>query len=144
MLVFGLWGCLGEQGIEENRRQVAAQQALITQQQKQIAELQARTSASTSYAPAKRCEESVRQSASRRGAEKFAAHDYSTALGYFQDAVAACPSSPQAEFDVARAFDALGERAQARTHYRRAAKLAGAANATIAEQARAALTRLGR
>ena len=144
MLVFALWGCLGQEGVEENRRQIAAQQELLAQQQKQIVELQAQGGVGTSYSPAKPCEESVRQRASRRGAGKFAAHDYAAALGYFQDALTACPSSPQAEFDVARAFDALGERAQARTHYRRAAKLAGAADATIAEQARAALTRLGR
>ena len=64
------------------------------------------------------------------------------ALDYYQDAAAACPNNAGAEFNLARAYEAEGERDQASAHYRRAADLGKGAQVGVARQARAALARI--
>jgi hypothetical protein len=58
--------------------------------------------------------------------------------------VTACPTSAQAQLNVARTFEAIGDRAQAMAHYRLAADSTGAgADANAVKQARDAMARLG-
>lgn len=82
--------------------------------------------------------------ATRNGGQRFAAGDYSSALGYYQDALTACPRSAQANLNLARAYEAVGDRAQALSHYQAAANASGSeADAKSVNEARAALSRLG-
>jgi len=82
--------------------------------------------------------------ATRKGGERFAASDFSAALGYYQDALTACPNNAQANVNLARVYEAVGDRAQAVAHYRTAANASGAdADAEAARDARVALSRLG-
>lgn len=82
--------------------------------------------------------------ATRKGGERFAASDFSGALSYYQDALTACPSNAQANVNLARAYEAVGDRAEAVAHYKIAAKARGAdANTEAVHDARAALSRLG-
>ena len=50
--------------------------------------------------------------------------EFTKALGYYQDAVTACPTSAQAQLNVARAYEALGDRDQAMDYYKRAIQAA--------------------
>jgi Tfp pilus assembly protein PilF len=82
--------------------------------------------------------------ATRKGGERFAASDFSGALGYYQDALTACPKSAQAMVNLARAYEAVGDRAEAVAHYKTAANASGSGtDAAAVRDARAALTRLG-
>jgi tetratricopeptide (TPR) repeat protein len=82
--------------------------------------------------------------ATRKGGERFAASDFSGALSYYQDALTACPNSAQANLNLARAYEAVGDRSEAVAHYQNAAKASGAdADAEAVHDARAALSRLG-
>jgi Tfp pilus assembly protein PilF len=82
--------------------------------------------------------------ATLKGGKRFAASDFGEALSYYQDALTACPKSAQANLNVARAYEAVGDRAQAVSHYRIAANVSGSdADAEAVREARAALTRLG-
>jgi Tfp pilus assembly protein PilF len=82
--------------------------------------------------------------ATRKGGASFAAGDLSSALSYYQDALTACPQSAQANLNLARTYEAVGDRAQAVQHYRDAANANGTgADAQAAHDARAALSRLG-
>ena len=90
------------------------------------------------------CDANIMREATRKGGERFAASDFSGALGYYQDALTACPHSAQANLNLARAYEAIGDRAQAISHYRTAANASGSnTDAEAVRQARAALTRLG-
>ena len=81
--------------------------------------------------------------ASRKGGDRFAANDFGHALGYYQDAVAACGKNGRAQLNLARTYEAMGERADALAHYKLAADASGAdADAVTASQARDALARL--
>ncbi|MBV8452542.1 MAG: tetratricopeptide repeat protein, partial [Deltaproteobacteria bacterium] len=88
------------------------------------------------------CDTSIMHEATRKGGERFAASDFSAALNYYQDALTACPNNAQANVNLARAYEAVGDRAQAVAHYRSAAKASGA-DAEAARAAHAALSRLG-
>ena len=84
----------------------------------------------------------VMRKATQRGGESFAQSDFKRALGYYQDAETACPNSAEAELNLARAHEALGDRAAAISNYTRAENAAGGSNPAIAEQARDALERM--
>ena len=80
--------------------------------------------------------------ATQRGGEKFAAGDFNKALGYYQDALAACPNDDRAEVNVARTYEALGNKVAAIKHYRKAADSNSATVSDAQEEAKAALLRL--
>ena len=138
-----LSGC-GQSAInEENRQLLAQQQAQLDQLKQQMAALQVQHSYTSDAPAAGGCDRSVMHEATRKGGERFAAGDFPHALGYYQDAVTACPTSAQAQLNVARSYEAIGDRAQAVTHYRLAADATGGADADAVRQAREAIARLG-
>ena len=139
-------GCLSD-AIEENQRQLDQQKAELDQLKQQVADLKAAQQPSypTTAPPPGSCDKAVMQAATRHGGERFAASEFTKALGYYQDAVTACPASAQAQLNVARAYEALGDRGQAMNYYRRAVQAAPSdhdANPAVAEQAQRALARL--
>ncbi len=147
-LTFGLAGGVvagcQQQAIEENQRQVEATQAQIEQMQKEIAALNGQqTYGANAPAPGTpgTCDKGVMQSATRRGRDAFASGDLKRALGYYQDAITACPEDPGAELNVARTYEAMGDRTQAIEHYRVAAN-AKDSSSSAAQDARVALSRL--
>jgi tetratricopeptide (TPR) repeat protein len=141
-LLFGT-GCLGD-AIKANQRQLDQQQTQLDQLKQQIEALQSQRPTYSTTAPAPGgCDESVMHEASRKGGDRFAANDFAHALGYYQDAVAACAKNGRAQLNLARTYEALGERSNALTCYKLAADESGAdADADTASEARAALARL--
>ncbi len=136
-------GCLSD-AIKENQRQLHQQKAELEQLKQQVADLKAAQQPSypTTAPPPGACDKAVMQAATRHGGERFAASEFSKALGYYQDAVSACPTSAQAQLNVARAYEALGKRDQAINYYQRAIQAAPSDGAAVGEQARRALARL--
>ncbi len=136
-------GCLGD-AIKSNQRQLDQQQQQLDQLKQQIEALQNQRPTYSTTAPAPGgCDESVLHEASRQGGDRFAANDFAHALGYYQDAVAACAKNGRAQLNLARTYEAMGERADALTHYKLAADASGAdADADTATQAHDALGRL--
>lgn len=139
-------GCMSD-AIKQNQQQLDQQKAELDQLKQQVADLKAAQQPSyptTAPAPGS-CDRSVMQVATRHGGERFAAGAFDKALGYYQDAVAACPTSAQAQLNLARAYEALGDRDQATDYYRHAIGAASPdhdADPAIARQARQALARL--
>ena len=141
-MALGASGCLSDE-IKQNQQQLDQQKAELDQLKQQVADLQAaRQPYSTTAPPPGSCDKAVMQEATRRGGERLAASEFSKALGYYQDAVTACPTSAQAQLNVAHAYEAMGQRDQAITYYKRAVQSAPSADAAVAEQARQALARL--
>lgn len=145
-IALGAAGCLSE-AIKQNQQQLEQQKAELDQLKQQIAELKAAQQPAypTTAPPPGSCDKAVMQAATRRGGERFAASDFTKALGYYQDAVTACPTSAQAQLNEARAYEALGDRDRATDYYRRALKAAPSdhdAAPAVAEQAQQALARL--
>ena len=133
--------------IKQNQQQLDQQKAELDQLKEQIAGLKAAQQPpySTAAPAPGSCDKDVTQAATKRGGDRFAAGDFSKALGYYQDAVTACPTSAQAQLNVARAYEALGNRDQAMDYYRRAINTAPSdhdAGPAVAEQAQQALSRL--
>src|SRR5208283_1820962 len=111
--------------------QIAATQKLVQQQQDQLErqqqELEAlKVNQNQGYAPQNQgytpgvatsstggCDKGVEMAASQRGGDLFSAGDFPKALGYYQDALAACPDDDRAEVNVARTYEALGNNVQA-------------------------------
>jgi Tfp pilus assembly protein PilF len=82
--------------------------------------------------------------ATRKGGERMAAGDTIAALGFYEDAVTACPTSAAAQLNLANTYETIGNRAEAVAHYRIAAGTTGPdADAAAVGQARDALSRLG-
>ena len=140
-----LAGCFNDALLQANKQQLERQQTQLNQLKQQVAELQAQSSAHnypTSQAGS--CDSNIMREATRKGGERFAANDFTGALGYYQDALTACPNSAQANLNLARAYEAIGDRSQAVVHYRTAANASGTdVDAGAVRDARAALTRLG-
>jgi tetratricopeptide (TPR) repeat protein len=88
------------------------------------------------------CDEAAMRTAMRHGTDRFAAREFTMALGYYQEALTACPNSAQAQFNVARAYEALGDRYMATDYYTRALQSAPSDDAAVGAQARQALERL--
>jgi tetratricopeptide (TPR) repeat protein len=145
VMALGTPGCLSDE-IKQNQQQLDQQKAELDQLKQQVADLQAaRQPYPTTAPPPGSCDKAVMQVATRHGGERFAASEFTKALGYYQDAVTACPTSAQAELNVARAYEALGDRGQAMDHYQRAIQSAPSdhdAAAGLAKQAQQALARL--
>jgi tetratricopeptide (TPR) repeat protein len=137
-------GC--QQGaIDENKRLLEQQQAELDQLKQQVAALKASQPQpySTTAPPPGSCDSDVMREATKRGDDRSAAGDLSHAVGYYQDAVTACPESAQAQLNLARAYEGLGQRDQAVKYYKRASQSTASADGAVAQQARQALVRLG-
>jgi tetratricopeptide (TPR) repeat protein len=143
MMAVGAAGCLSD-AIKEDQRQLDQQKAELEQLKQQVADLQNAQPPSypTTAPPPGSCDKAVMQVATRHGGERFAASEFTKALGYYQDAVTACPTSAQGQLNVARAYEALGDREQAMNYYKSALQSAPSEDAAVAEQARQALARL--
>jgi tetratricopeptide (TPR) repeat protein len=147
-------GC-GNDAIEANRRQAEANQALIEQTQRELAQLQANqnsapppsgTGASTSASAAASanggCDKKVEATATKRAGEAYAASDTTRALGYYQDALTACPTSAKAALNLAHANETMSNRDAAIRYYRQAAA-SNDADAHTIKDAKSSLSRLG-
>ena len=138
------FGCVDNMA-EVNSNQLQQQQQQIEDLQHQIDSLKQQQSQfyalSSQVAPGG-CDQGVMHDATQRANDKLAAHDYERALDYYQDAASACPNNATAEFNIARTYEAEGERDQASAHYRRAAMLGKGAQADVGQEARAALSRI--
>ncbi|MHB8384678.1 MAG: tetratricopeptide repeat protein [Candidatus Binataceae bacterium] len=138
--------------LKANEQEVQQQQAQIEQNQLEIQKLMTqqqgsggggRSGSSSVAAAGNGCDKSVMAAATRHGGQKLAAGDFTHALGYYQDALSACPNNPRAEVNVARAYEAAGNPSSAIEHYRIAAHSTDPAESTSEEVARNALVRLG-
>ena len=138
-------GCANE-AIEANQRQVQENQKLIQQTQMDIARLQANQGpggpSPAASAPAGTCDKKVEATATHRAGEAYAAGNTDKALGYYKDALTACPTSSKAAMNVARTYESMDDRASAIRYYRQAAASSDA-DARNIQDAKAALSRLG-
>jgi tetratricopeptide (TPR) repeat protein len=145
-IAVGAAGCMSD-AIKQNQQQLEQQKAELDQLKQQVADLKAAQQPSYPTTPPSpgSCDKSVMQVATKHGGERFAASAFDKALGYYQDAITACPTSAQAQLNVARAYEALGDRGQAMDYYRRAIQSAPSdhdADPAVAQQAQQALARL--
>lgn len=142
-MLASICGCSND-AIEANQRQVQENQKLIEQSQLEIARLQANQSAGPSAAPVPTgtCDKKVEATATRRAGEAYAAGNSSKALGYYKDALTACPTSARAAMNVARTYEGMNDRAAAIRYYRQAAASSDS-DAKNIDDAKAALSRLG-
>ena len=136
-------GCMGDE-IDATKQLVQQQQSQLEHQQQEIEAIKANQSYTPGVAASSPggCDKGVETAASQRGGDRFAAGDFSKALGYYQDAVSACPTDARAEINVARTYEALGNQAAAVNHYRKAADTKGPTISDASEEARAALERM--
>jgi tetratricopeptide (TPR) repeat protein len=141
--------------LQANAQAVQQQQAQIEQNQLEIQKMLAQqqsygggapsapASSSTRIASAGGCDSSVMAEATRHGGDKLASGDFTHAIGYYQDALTACPNNPRAELNLAHAYEAAGNRSAAIDHFRNAAHSTDPAQSSAEEEARNALVRLG-
>jgi tetratricopeptide (TPR) repeat protein len=137
-------GCFNDSLVKANQQRLEQQQTELDQLKQEVAALQApRPNNYASPSPGS-CDLNIMREATRKGGERFAASDFAGALSYYQDALTACPNNAQANVNLARTYEAVGDRAQALTHYRTAANASGAdANTEAVREAHTALSRLG-
>jgi tetratricopeptide (TPR) repeat protein len=144
-LMLLLAGCFSDPLVKSNQQQLQRQQAELEQLRAEMARLEAQgpTDKYPTQPPGS-CDSNIMGDATRKGGERFAVGDFASALSYYQDALTACPQNAQANLNLARTYEALGDRAQAVAHYRTAANASGSdANGEAVHDARAALARLG-
>ncbi len=144
LVLAAVCGCQ-QAAIQNNQKMVQQNQQQIEEMQKQLVEMQTQQSYGAS-APAPgtpgTCDKAVMNTASRRGGNAYAAGDLNKALGFYQDAVTACPGSAKANLNVGRTYEALGNRPAAIRSYKAAAN-AGDSEGDSVQQAQGALSRLG-
>jgi tetratricopeptide (TPR) repeat protein len=138
-------GC-GNDQVEATKKLVEQQQDQLERQQQEIEAIKATqnqgyTPGIATPAPGG-CDKGVETAASQRAGDRFAAGDFHKALGYYQDALSACPHDERAEVNVARTYEALGDNVSAIKFYRKAADAGGPTVSEAQEQAKAALLRL--
>jgi len=136
------FGACQSAALQANQAQVEQQQKQIEQMQEQIEEIKAQNGAHT-FPPSGSCDHDVMAQATRQGGDKFAAGDFPGALGYYRDALAACPGNARAELNVGRAYEALNDKGQAMAHYQSAASSTDPAESAAETEAHNALGRLG-
>jgi tetratricopeptide (TPR) repeat protein len=145
LFALGGVGC-GSDQIEATNKLVQQQQEQLENQQRELEALKA--SQNQTYTPGVAssapggCDKDVAKVASQRGGDRFAAADYSKALDYYQDALLACPNDARAEVNVARTFEAQGNKVAAIKFYRKAADSGGATVSDAQLEAQSALDRL--
>jgi tetratricopeptide (TPR) repeat protein len=136
-------GCGGDQ--------IAATQEMVKQQQEQIEqqqqEIDAMKSTQGGYTPGVAsapggCDHGVENAATERGGESFSSGNFRKALAYYNDALTACPTSDQAQVNVARTYEALGNKPAAIKHYRIAAESNSVTVSRASDEAKQALVRL--
>ena len=138
-------GCMGDQ-MDATNKLVQQQQEQLEHQQQELEQLQANQNqgytpgAATS--PRGGCDKEVEMTATHRGGDKFAAGDFNKALGYYQDALLACPNDERAQVNVARSYEALGNKVAAINLYRKVADSNSATVTDAQDEAKAALLRL--
>jgi tetratricopeptide (TPR) repeat protein len=137
--------CGDSSQLAANKQLVQQQQTEIEQMQQQIEAL--KTNQGAGYTPGVAsshggCDKAVESTASQRGGERFAAGDFGKALGYYQDAVTACPSDDRAQLNVARSYEAMDDKASAIKIYRRIANENTPTVSAAQTQAQNALIRL--
>ena len=138
-------GCESDQ-IEANNKLIQQQQEQLENQQRELEAL--KTSQNQGYTPgvassaAGGCDKEVEAAATQRGGDKFAAGDFSKALDYYQDALLACPNDARAQVNVARTYEAQGNKVAAIKLYRKAADSRGATVSDAELEAQSALERL--
>ena len=137
-----LLSACGQSAIDANNAAVQQNQAQIEQLQQEISALKAQQY-STAPASSGGCDADVMKDATRRGGEQIAAGALGKALNYYKDALIACPGNARAELNVGNTNEAMGDRAEAIEHYRKAAASTDPATADASQKARAALARLG-
>jgi tetratricopeptide (TPR) repeat protein len=146
LMVLGTFaaGCMQSE-IEQSQRQLQAQQVQLEKLSRDVEEMHALQAATprTPVAAPGACDAAVRDMATRKGGERFAANDFQQALGYYEDALVACPQSARAELNVARTYEAIGNRSLAIEHYQRCASGSDSSDPGARAQARDALARLG-
>jgi tetratricopeptide (TPR) repeat protein len=146
LIVSMLSGCMKAQ-IDANNRQLAAQQAELDQLKQQVTVLQnqgGQGAYSTPSIAPNACDTDVMKDATRKGGERMAAGSSAEAVGYYQDAVTACPGSAEAQLNLAHAYEISGDNAAALQHYRLAAAASGPnADPAAIQKAREAIARLG-
>jgi len=143
---FATSGCMGDQ-IDATNKLVQQQQEQLEHQQQELEALQANQN--TGYSPGVAtssprggCDKEVETVASKRGGDKFAAGEFNKALGYYQDALMACPTDERAEVNVARSYEALGNKVAAINLYRKVADSNSPTVNDAQDEAKAALLRL--
>lgn len=145
--MFAILGGCEQNAIKENKRLLEQQQTQLDQMKQQISALQSQQTSSAYSAatpPPGGCDTAVLKEATRKGGERFGASDFGHALGYYKDAATACPQSAQAQLNLARTYEAIGDREHALPHYRLAADATGPhADSAAVQNARNALARLG-
>jgi tetratricopeptide (TPR) repeat protein len=129
--------------LQANQAQVEQQQRQIEQMQEQIEEIKAQNASHTSPPASGSCDHDVMAQATRQGGDKFAAGDFSGALGYYHDALTACPGNARAELNVGRAYEALNDKGQAMAHYQSAASSSDPGESAAETEAHKAIDRLG-
>lgn len=137
-------GCADSQ-LKEMQQQVAQQKVLIEQQNKELEEFrvqQQQQALGRVPAPPGSCDNDVMHLALAHGDDQYAAGKYEVALGYYEDAARACPGKAQVELSLARAYEALGDRREARHHYQLALD-SGQSDSGAADQARKGIARVG-
>jgi tetratricopeptide (TPR) repeat protein len=138
------FGCFNDALLKQNQQQLAYQQTELDTLKHEVAALQTPQPVNSYGSIAGSCDQGIMREATQKGGERFAASDFSAALSYYKDALTACPNDAQANLNLARTYEAIGDRAQALVHYRTAAAADGAnADAEAVRQAREALGRLG-
>lgn len=137
-------GCAGSQ-LNEMQHQIEQQKAEIEQQNREIEEMriqQQQQAVNSTLPPPGSCDDAVMHEALAHGDQQYAGGKYETALGYYQDAANACPGKAQIELSLARVYEAMGDRRQARHHYQLALN-AAQSNSSVADQARQGMSRVG-
>jgi tetratricopeptide (TPR) repeat protein len=138
-------GCMGDQ-MDATNKLVQQQQEQLEHQQQELEQLQANQN--QNYTPGVAssarggCDKEVEMTATHRGGDKFAAGEFNKALGYYQDALLACPNDERAQVNVARSYEALGNKVAAINLYRKVADSNSATVSDAQEEAKAALLRL--
>jgi tetratricopeptide (TPR) repeat protein len=140
-LSLALMSCQSE-AQKANQALVQQNEQTLEAQQREIEALKAGQSYAAPAPPPGSCDNAVMNRALAQGSEKFTAGDYSKAVDYYKDALSACPGSARAELNIGRAYEAMGDRAQARSHYQAAASSTDPNEANAAAQARDAMTSL--
>src|SRR5450755_3814558 len=104
-MVLALAGCLQDK-IDANNRQLQEQQAQLDDLKQQVANLQ-NPHANYHTAPLQpgTCDKDVMATATHKGGERMAEGDTAKALGFYQDAVTACPSSAEAQLNLANTYE---------------------------------------